>query len=214
MPRATRVAAAPLYLIPVRVSGSAKTGFRIVTDQSAEVVPNYCLLEKMRRTFELDLAQLEEPVLDDAGVDVRPGAVGDPPGDQRCPCHRSDRRGVRPPRRAELLEVPAVEGPARQLGGLHAELGRPPPRRDALSIVRGPPQRRRRLDDGELLLPVEADESQLEAIRWAVSGRSFVIEGPPGTGKSQTITNLLAAAIAANKKVLFVAEKQAALSRW
>ena len=45
----------------------------------------------------------------------------------------------------------------------------------------------------------------------AVAGKTFVLEGPPGTGKSQTITNLLARAIAGGKRVLFVAEKRAAL---
>ncbi len=42
-------------------------------------------------------------------------------------------------------------------------------------------------------------------------GRHLVIEGPPGTGKSQTIANMIAALIAAHKKVLFVAEKRAAI---
>ncbi len=57
-----------------------------------------------------------------------------------------------------------------------------------------------------------ADGSQLEAVRDAVGGRTFVLEGPPGTGgKSQTITNLLARSLAAGKRVLFVAEKRAAL---
>jgi hypothetical protein len=41
--------------------------------------------------------------------------------------------------------------------------------------------------------------------------KNVVIEGPPGTGKSQTITNLIAASIVDGKKVLFVAEKLAAL---
>jgi KaiC/GvpD/RAD55 family RecA-like ATPase len=41
--------------------------------------------------------------------------------------------------------------------------------------------------------------------------KNLVIEGPPGTGKSQTITNLIAACLADGKKVLFVAEKLAAL---
>jgi len=59
--------------------------------------------------------------------------------------------------------------------------------------------------------PIPIDGSQLEAVSWAQAGRSFVLEGPPGTGKSQTITNLIANALAARKTVLFVAEKQAAL---
>ncbi len=57
----------------------------------------------------------------------------------------------------------------------------------------------------------DADSSQLLAILESKLGRSMIIEGPPGTGKSQTITNLIAEAIAEGKKVLFIAEKRAAL---
>ncbi len=57
----------------------------------------------------------------------------------------------------------------------------------------------------------DADSSQHSAIVDALDGKNLVIEGPPGTGKSQTIANLIAACIAANKSVLFVAEKMAAL---
>ena len=59
--------------------------------------------------------------------------------------------------------------------------------------------------------PLPADASQLRAIAEADAGRTFVLEGPPGTGKSQTITNLLTRAVAEGKRVLFVAEKRAAL---
>lgn len=51
----------------------------------------------------------------------------------------------------------------------------------------------------------------MQAIVMAERGQSFVLEGPPGTGKSQTITNMIARAVAAGRSVLFVAEKQAAL---
>ncbi len=57
----------------------------------------------------------------------------------------------------------------------------------------------------------DADSSQHSALIDAVDGKNLVIEGPPGTGKSQTITNLIAAAMARGKRVLFVAEKLAAL---
>ena len=63
----------------------------------------------------------------------------------------------------------------------------------------------------EILQPISADSSQLRAIRDAVAGRSFVMHGPPGTGKSQTITNIIANALYAGKRVLFVSEKKAAL---
>jgi very-short-patch-repair endonuclease len=58
---------------------------------------------------------------------------------------------------------------------------------------------------------VDADSSQVLALLDTGAGKNLVIEGPPGTGKSQTITNVIAEAIAAGKKVLFVAEKMAAL---
>ncbi len=57
----------------------------------------------------------------------------------------------------------------------------------------------------------DADSSQTIAIEEVRLGRHLVIQGPPGTGKSQTITNLIATAVKAGKKVLFVAEKMAAL---
>lgn len=58
----------------------------------------------------------------------------------------------------------------------------------------------------------DADSSQHSALIDAVEGKNLVIEGPPGTGKSQTITNLIAACINSGKSVLFVAEKMAALN--
>ncbi len=60
-------------------------------------------------------------------------------------------------------------------------------------------------------LVLDADSSQQSAIYDALKGENLVIEGPPGTGKSQTITNLIAACIGQGKRVLFVAEKLAAL---
>ena len=60
-------------------------------------------------------------------------------------------------------------------------------------------------------LPVDADSSQLEAVVESGRGRSFILYGPPGTGKSQTITNLIANAVYQGKRVLFVAQKRAAL---
>lgn len=61
------------------------------------------------------------------------------------------------------------------------------------------------------LLVTDADSSQFSAIVDVMCGKNLAIEGPPGTGKSQTIVNTIAAALAEGKKVLFVAEKSAAL---
>ena len=60
-------------------------------------------------------------------------------------------------------------------------------------------------------LILDADSSQHNAINRALSGESLVVWGPPGTGKSQVIANLIAALIADGKRVLFVAAKRAAI---
>ena len=61
-------------------------------------------------------------------------------------------------------------------------------------------------------LVTDADSSQHSAVIDVSNGKNLVIQGPPGTGKSQTITNIIACALAEGKRVLFVAEKMAALT--
>lgn len=67
------------------------------------------------------------------------------------------------------------------------------------------------VDTDEAYLPITADSSQLRAINMAAGGVSFVLHGPPGTGKSQTITAMIANALTKGQTILFVAEKMAAL---
>jgi len=57
----------------------------------------------------------------------------------------------------------------------------------------------------------DADSSQIAVIEDSKSGRNLIVEGPPGTGKSQTITNIIAELLASHKSILFVSEKMAAL---
>jgi DNA polymerase III delta prime subunit len=59
---------------------------------------------------------------------------------------------------------------------------------------------------------LDADSSQLQAMMLATAGRHVVIHGPPGTGKSQTISNVIAEALGRGQKVLFVSAKMAALN--
>lgn len=72
-----------------------------------------------------------------------------------------------------------------------------------------------KLDDAiniaELFIPLPADSSQIAAVVASARGRDFVLDGPPGTGKSQTIANMIAHNLAMGRRVLFVAEKKAAL---
>ena len=68
------------------------------------------------------------------------------------------------------------------------------------------------LQPADLVHVVDADSSQTCVIDCVRAGRNLIVHGPPGTGKSQTITNMIAAALHAGKSVLFVAEKMAALN--
>jgi very-short-patch-repair endonuclease len=93
---------------------------------------------------------------------------------------------------------------------------------DVVAAIAGDPDAQELLSADEAATPLldspdadysvlDADSSQRSAIAAVLSGRSLVIHGPPGTGKSQTIANLTAALVARGRKVLFVAEKRAAI---
>jgi very-short-patch-repair endonuclease len=69
-----------------------------------------------------------------------------------------------------------------------------------------------RIPPADEFLVLDADSSQSYAVNAAVAGQSLVVAGPPGTGKSQTIANLIATLVARGQSVLFVAEKRAAIS--
>ena len=69
----------------------------------------------------------------------------------------------------------------------------------------------KKLKSKEVYHVVDADSSQIAVIEESKSGKNMVVEGPPGTGKSQTIVNLISELIANDKTVLFVSEKMAAL---
>lgn len=95
--------------------------------------------------------------------------------------------------------IAAIAGDSKAKSAINAQQTDPDPREFDLI----PP-------DNEFLV-LDADSSQQRAIAAVMADQSRVIHGPPGTGKSQTITNLIASLAAAGRRVLFVAEKKAAL---
>ncbi|MCR5692829.1 MAG: DUF4011 domain-containing protein [Bacilli bacterium] len=68
-----------------------------------------------------------------------------------------------------------------------------------------------RISPRDIATALPADSSQIKAIVDAEEGESFILDGPPGTGKSQTIANMITNFLYHGKKVLFVAEKEVAL---
>lgn len=103
---------------------------------------------------------------------------------------------------AQLADNDIIAGLAGDIdarGRVTARVSEPDPR----EFDRTPPQQE--------FLVLDTDATQQKAIRMAQGGQSLVIQGPPGTGKSQVIANLIVSCAAAGKRVLFVAEKRAAL---
>jgi hypothetical protein len=108
-----------------------------------------------------------------------------------------------------MLDVAALAGPVESFVRLDATLEVKPPSdtedAPAVSVDKRP-----RVFAEERLV-TEADPCQAKAVRLARSSKGLVIHGPPGTGKSQTITNIIGDHIARGQRVLVVCDKRTAL---
>lgn len=203
----------PLVFIPVELEHVSKNSpYRLCVDSTGGTTPNYSLIERLRVDLGLELPELAEPIEDESGIDLPRlfDAVRKTLSDNRLPFRvepttylgifqfgsfrlwkdldESWRLLARNPLVKHLIEAPGelFEDPAKQI--------RVPDLEEVLPT-----------------LPIPADASQTEIVAHTIAGRTLVVEGPPGTGKSQTITNLIIRAISDGKKVMFVAEKRAAL---
>ncbi len=213
-----RTRRAPILLQPVHVVRKQAAG-PYWLEEAGPATPNTTLLEWLRRLHGV-LVSLPDPLPEDeSGLDVdallrltAEAAEDGAPG--RFKVGDGVVLGIFEYARLALwseLEGMAAQGLehlgdlARELLGQETEAGFGP----------GTGVSARALERGRgrqaLPCPVEADASQTEAIAKAMAGESFVLEGPPGTGKSQTIANIVATQIAAGRRVLFCAEKRAAI---
>lgn len=203
----------PLVLVPVTLSTTNRgSTYRLTIDDAGASTPNYCLLEKLRVAFGLEIPGLADPTEDASGIDlaaafhaVRLAVVeAGLPFRVEESVHLAILQFAKYPLWKDIDEHWAVLSSNSLVKHLVDT-----PLEGYTDPVSQPPTTD--LDELGALVPVPADSSQLDAVAEAVAGRTFVLEGPPGTGKSQTITNLLARALAAGRRVLFVAEKRAAL---
>lgn len=208
---------APILLLPIEMTRSAGgAGYTYKIGLSDEPIrPNVTLLEKLRTEFGIDTKGLDELPEDESGIDV-PMVL------------RKFREAIRDTQRWEVRESACVGlfsfNKFLMWRDLRENLESLKENRLVRHLVETPGEPFESepfpepscLDDevrpGELFCTRDADSSQLAAVKAAGDGRSFVLEGPPGTGKSQTIANMVANALANGKRVLFVAEKMAALS--
>ncbi|MDR1564693.1 MAG: DUF3320 domain-containing protein [Oscillospiraceae bacterium] len=211
---------APLILLPLEiVKKSAGFGY-VIRKRDDDPIFNYTLVEFLKTTYGIDLSSIENMPMDDSGVDVKTifAAVNHQ-------VMQMSRWGVEETaiissfsfnkfvmwndlrNHSEALQRSKV---VRALVNGTADSSF----EDAASGLTELESLDEALGsyDDSLLTPISADSSQLQAIYAANLGNSFVLHGPPGTGKSQTITNMIANLIGNGKTVLFVAEKLAALS--
>ena len=210
-----RVHRAPLLLVPVELKRkSVLEGFSLRRiDEDTRL--NVTLMEMLRQNFRKEIPGLDPLPEDDSGVDVGRvlqifrDAVRDLAGwevkTEVWLGQFSFTKFLLWKDLADRLEDLTKNRIVRHL--IH-EAGTQYP--NPVEDIRAP-----QLDDQfhprEILCPRSADSSQLAAVMSAAAGHDFVLEGPPGTGKSQTITNIIAHCLAEGKRVLFVAEKRAAL---
>ena len=204
---------APLVLVPVTLSTTNRgRNFRLSLDEAGGSTPNYCLLESLRTTYGLEIPALTEPAGDGSGIDLEAAfraaraafATAGLPFRVLPTAHLAILQFAKFRLWKDLdenWETLADNSLVAHLVHSHLQ-----PYVDPVA-----PPEDTDLDELGLGCPVPADASQLAAIAQARAGRTFVLEGPPGTGKSQTITNLLARCLAEGRTVLFVAEKRAAL---
>ncbi len=217
---------APLFLVPVRMhkgrlNPQTKTYEYTVSYSGEDIIPNLSLREKLRADFALALPDLDENTVPEVYFEEVLALIQE--NQPRWRLRRFitltllnfskllmylDLDPSQWPDGASIIEHPLV---MRLLSGYNAEQDEVEGSNGNLGF--GEEYLIDEIDDINAKYPLidDADSSQHSALIDAVDGKNLVIEGPPGTGKSQTITNLIAAAMAQGKRVLFVAEKLAAL---
>jgi len=205
----------PLLLVPVVLDRIGTTAPWKVSIYEEEVTANHCLRELFRRDLRIDLPLpdverfLEEEFFRDRYLDTV-------------------RKEIQDQQRWEVLDKAVLGQFSFQKLAMYEDYGK-----NAADIVQhphcqriagdehAPPAERvnipaptefdAKIHPSKLHTVLPCDASQLEAILATKDGASLVLDGPPGTGKSQTIANIIAESLADGKTVLFVSEKAAAL---
>ncbi len=209
---------APLLLVPVSLTRRSTSSPFYLTSHEDDVRFNATLTQLLKKVSECDLSDLESNLpLDDRGVDVPQvlermrQAVRDIPG-----CEVIQEAAIATFSFAKYLMWKDLVDRVDQLENNRVvrHLIQDPDKAyvvDGVGPMPQPHQLDYRYSPQQIVHPLPADSSQLAAVMAASEGHDLVIVGPPGTGKSQTIANLITQCLSVGKTVLFVAEKTAAL---
>lgn len=197
---------APVVLLPIEIiRKSAGRGYSMrMRDEDAQI--NITLLEYMKQNFDIHIAGLNPPPLDEHGLDIpKVFAI--------------IRHAVMYMEGWDVIETGIIANFSfsqfAMWNDVHSNREFLENHKIVQSLIKGelawdcsiPDD----IESEDAYLPITVDSSQLRAINMAAGGFSFVLHGPPGTGKSQTITAMIANALTKGQTVLFVAEKRAAL---
>ncbi|MDO4901405.1 DUF4011 domain-containing protein [Actinomyces sp.] len=204
----------PLILVPVKLEREGDT-FGLLLDEAGASTPNFSLLARFQADTGIELTALSEPIHDGHGVNVE--ATLDNLRQQLRAAGRRDR--VEPTVHIGLFRFStyrmwrdlAEDWPTITGNPLVARLLEDAPGTAGAETEGRTTETTLDLDEVVEQLPLEADSAQAQVIADAVAGRSLVVEGPPGTGKSQTVANLIFRSLAQGRTVMFVAEKLSAL---
>lgn len=207
---------APLILLPVKLlRKSAISKIKLVIHEDAPVF-NMTLLELLRQDFHLEIPELNGDLpQDNSGIDVPL-------------IWNTVRKAVRDLAGFEVLEDIVLSTFSfakflmwKDLADRTEVLKESPFVKHLIDNPREPYPNSasflqandidKKLDPADLLMPLPADSSQIVAVHASAQGGDFILEGPPGTGKSQTIANIIAHNLGLGRRVLFVSEKMAAL---
>ncbi|MEW9607162.1 DUF3320 domain-containing protein [Bacteroides sp. L008] len=214
-PSSERPRYAPILLLPVEIIRKSAAKGYVIRSREEETMMNITLLEMLRQNFGIALSGLDPLPTDGSGVNVKL-------------IYSIIRNSIKNQRKWDVEEQ-AILGIFSfnkfiMWNDIHNNANKLVQNKIVSSLINGKIEWEaateeidatdmdKQLSPTDIVLPIIADSSQLEAIYEAVHDKTFILHGPPGTGKSQTITNIIANALYKGKRVLFVAEKMAALS--
>ncbi len=214
-PASERPRYAPILLMPVEIIRKSAAKGYVIRSREEDTMMNITLLEMLRQNFGITISGLDPLPTDESGLDVRL-------------IFSIIRNGIKNQRKWDVEEQTILGifsfNKFIMWNDIHHNSHKLIENEIVSSLINGKIEWEvntetadaveldQSLVPNEIVLPISADSSQLEAIYEATQSKSFVLHGPPGTGKSQTITNIIANALYRGKRVLFVAEKMAALS--
>ena len=214
-PKSTVPRFAPILLLPIEILRKGGVYSYVLRMRDEGVLLNITLVELLKQQFKINLDFLNPLPLDESGVDVKLVFTG-------------VRRAIAHMQGWDVMEESLLGlfsfNKFVMWNDIHNNADKLKENDIVSSLIDNklkwtadtatvdPREIDRSSSPADYAIPLDADSSQMEAIVESGSGRSFILHGPPGTGKSQTITNMIANALYQGKRVLFVAEKMAALS--